>query len=399
MLRRGEFKRIFVSQDLLAAFINHLLGKGSTGNGTLHCCNFIVDILGHEQHVVAGQQRIDTGRALEHLGRPLHVQRIGEDKAVKAQFVTQERGHTVRRQAGGRLAPLNSRYQQMGGKNTAQSRIDKFAERHQFAGVDFLQGLVDDRQRLVRVLTRRAMTRKVLSHSHHAAIFQASRKSDGMACHQFGALAKGAVADNGVQRVIVHVEHRCEIHLNAHAAALTGYLTAVVVEQHVVVDSAQDEIALEIGHFFQPHAQSPLAVDGNHQRHRCQRLCQVSHGGLVSDRAVFINEAAYQIPGNQATHQLSCRVVARRGHGSHNELSDARLGRQRVENTVHPSIHRHLVHLIEQIGQACGLTSGSTHRERHGHRRQQYTFDFGHFSLLGSIGALKTLRPFGIIFA
>ena len=381
MLGRGEFKRILVSQDLLAAFVNHLLGKGSTGDGTLYCRDFIVDVLGHEQNVVASQQRVDTSRSIEHLGSPLHVQRIGEDQAIKAHVATQERVYAFRRKACGCLTPLDGRHQQMGSENATQSCLDKLAERHQFASVDFLQGLVDDRQGLVRVLTRRPMAREMLSHSHHTAILQSSGKRDGMPGHQFRTLAKRAVANHRVQRVIVHVEYRGEIHLNAHAAALACHLTTVIVEQHIVVQSTQYEVALEIRHFLQPHAQSPLAIDGNHQRHRRQRLRQVSHSGLIGDRAVFIDETSHQITSDQATHQLTGSVVARRRHGSDDELPDSRLGRQRVENAVHPSIHRYLVHLIKQVGQACGLTPCGTHRERHSHSSQQYTFEFGHFSL------------------
>ena len=89
------------------------------------------------------------------------------------------------------------------------------------------------------------MTGKVLAHSHHAAIFQTAGKGDGMACHQLGALAEGAVADDGIQRVVVHIEHRRKIHVDAHAAALARHLTTILIEQHVVIQSTQDEVALE----------------------------------------------------------------------------------------------------------------------------------------------------------
>ena len=94
-LGSGEVKRILVAQDLLAALINYLLGNGTAGHGTLHRSNLIADVLGHEQHVVAGQQGIDTCRALQHLGCSLHVQRIGKDQAIEAHLATQERVHTV----------------------------------------------------------------------------------------------------------------------------------------------------------------------------------------------------------------------------------------------------------------------------------------------------------------
>ena len=171
------------------------------------------------------------------------------------------------------------------------------------------------------------MAREMLSYSHHTAILQSSGKSNGMPGHQFWALTKRAVANHWIQGVVVHVEHRGEVHLNAHAAALARHLTAVVVEQLIIVESTQDEVALEIGNLFQPHAQSPLTVDSNHQRHRRQRLCQVSHSGLIGHRTVFIDETSHQITSDQATHQLTGSVVARRRHGGNDELPDARLGR------------------------------------------------------------------------
>ena len=219
----------------------------------------------------------------------------------------------------------------------------------------------------------------VLAHCHHAAVLKTAGKGDGMPCHQLRALAEGAVSDDGIQRVVVHVKHRGKIHLNAHAAALTGHFATVLIKQHIVVQSPQDEVALEIGHFLQSHAQAPLAVDGDHQRHCGQRLRQVGHGGLIGDGAVLIDEAAHHILGNQATHQLAGRIVVRRRHGSDDELSDARLGRHGVKDAVHPSIHRYLVHLIEQVGQTCGFTACGTHREHHSHCSQQHTFEFGHF--------------------
>ena len=105
----------------------------------------------------------------------------------------------------------------------------------------------------------------MLAHCHHTAIFQTTGKGDGMTCHQLGTLTEGASADNGILGIVVHVEYRGKIHLDAHAAALACHLAAVLIQQHVVVDSPQDEVALEVGYFFQAHSQAPFAVDGNHQ--------------------------------------------------------------------------------------------------------------------------------------
>ena len=266
VLARGQVQSILIAQNFLASLVDNALAQFPVGDGSLDGCDFVIDVLGHEQHIVACQQSVDARRTLKHLGGTLHVEGIGEDETVKVQLVAQHIVHTARRQACRCRTSVDGGYQQVGGEDAAQSGIDKTAEGHQFAGVDFLNGFVDDGQCLVGVFTRVAMTREVLAHCHHASVLQTARKGDGMACHQFGTLAEGTVADDGVQRIIIHVKHWSKVHLDAHAAALACHLTTVFIEQNVIVDGSQDEVAREVGHLLEPHSQSPFSVDGNHQR-------------------------------------------------------------------------------------------------------------------------------------
>ena len=121
--------------------------------------------------------------------------------------------------------------------------------------------------------------------------------------YQLGILTEGAITDNGVLGIIVYIENGSKIHLDAHAAALASHLAPIFIEQHVVVQSAQDEVTLEVGHFLEAHSQTPLAVDGNHQRHRCQRLGEVGNLGLVGHGAVLVDESAHHVLCDKTAHQ------------------------------------------------------------------------------------------------
>ena len=220
----------------------------------------------------------------------------------------------------------------------------------------------------------------MLAHSHHAAILQTAAKGDGMPCHQLGALTEGAVADDGIQRVIVHIENRSEVHLDTHAAALACDLTSVLIEQHVVVHRAQDEVALEVGHLLEPHAQSPLAVDSDHQRDCSQRLGQVGYLDLFGDGAVLVDESANQVLGHKTAHQFTRDVVAAGSNCGDNELADACFGRQGIVHAVHPVVHRHLVHIVKHVRQLGVATRPCAQCERHCRDYKQNTIEFGHFS-------------------
>ena len=242
----------------------------------------------------------------------------------------------------------------MSRENAAQTRVDETAEWHELTGVELLHVLGDDRQRLVGILARRAVAREVLTHSHHAAILQATGKGDGMTCHQLGAFTKGAVADNRIQGIVVHVKHRCEIHMDAHAAALTRNFAAIFIEQLVVIYCSQDQVTLEIRHLLESHAQSPLAVDRDHERYEGKRLCQIGDLGLLGYSAFLIDESANKVLADQTLHCLACLFFARWRDCRHDELPNAGFGRHAVEHAVNPGVHGHLVHAIEQVGQVVG---------------------------------------------
>ena len=190
--------------------------------------------------------------------------------------------------------------------------------------------------------------------------------------HQLGALAEGAVADDGIERVVVHVKHRGKVHVDADASALACHLATIFIEQLVIVDGPQYQVTLEVGYLLEAHAQSPLTVDGDHQGHCRQRLGQVGDLGLLGDGAVLIDESAHQVPGDEATHQFARGIVAPGSDSRDNELADACVGRERIEHAVHPLVHRHLVHVVEQVGHPdCARTAGrSTQREHCCHCHQ-----------------------------
>ena len=79
------------------------------------------------------------------------------------------------------------------------------------------------------------MAREMLTHSHNTTVLKTAGKRYGMTGNEFGTLAERSGADDGILGVIVDVEHRGKINLNAHSAALACHLSTILIEQHVVV--------------------------------------------------------------------------------------------------------------------------------------------------------------------
>ena len=95
VLAAGEPHGVLVTQYLLAALVDDALADFAIGDSGLDSSNLVTDVLGHEQHVVASQQGVDTGRAVQHLGGAFHVEGVGKNETVKIHLVAQQGSHTT----------------------------------------------------------------------------------------------------------------------------------------------------------------------------------------------------------------------------------------------------------------------------------------------------------------
>src|SRR5579884_1562368 len=64
------------------------------------------------------------------------------------------------------------------------------------------------------------MTWEVLADGYHPAALEAAHVGASQAGYQLGVVAVGAAADHGISRIVVDIENRCQVHIEAHRAEL-----------------------------------------------------------------------------------------------------------------------------------------------------------------------------------
>ena len=180
------------------------------------------------------------------------------------------------------------------------------------------------------------MAGEMLGHGLHAAVLEALRVGRAEAAHTGCILAERALAYHGVRRVGVDVEHRGEVHLYAHEAALARHLAAILVEQALVAHGAKAHVAREARGVLDAHREAPLAVEGHEQGHACELLRVVGDGGVLLYGA-FAEEQAADAGVDIALGGLAGVGAARVDFGAE-ELRHALALAQRVVHRVDPAL-------------------------------------------------------------
>ena len=149
-----------------------------------------------------------------------------------------------------------------------KSGIGVGLERHKVDRLDACKRAVDNRQRLMRVLLRVAVSGEMLSHRQHTAVLKTARVSHYFVCNVFGILAKRARADYGVQRVAVDIGSRGEIHIHTYLFAFASHFASVFIDEHIVLHGAEHHVFRKTRSVGHAHRQSPFAVESDGNRCR-----------------------------------------------------------------------------------------------------------------------------------
>jgi len=98
----------------------------------------------------------------------------------------------------------------MGGHDPAHPRLDGGPEREELHRFQPLPGHPDDRQVQVRIDLRVPVSREVLPGGEHASFLGASGEGTTQPGNLLGILSEGTDVDDGVVRIVVHVQDGSE---------------------------------------------------------------------------------------------------------------------------------------------------------------------------------------------
>ena len=125
-----------------------------------------------------------------------------------------------------------------------------------------------DGQVVMAIHVRIAMSRKVFGACHHAVVL-----------HPFGILvtfgsdiiyivAKTALVDNGVIRIIVDINRRRKIDMNAEATTFFSNRYTKLINELIVRNRTEHHLfGVGNGGTFQTHIQTPFGIHGNEKRY------------------------------------------------------------------------------------------------------------------------------------
>ena len=223
--------------------------------------------------------------------------------------------------------------------STVDSIINQVLERSQFDVADLFHRARHGGQRHVGVGGGVAVTREVLHRGYQAFTLH----SHGV-CHTFFAnffriLTKTAHPYDGVCRIGIDVDNRRKIHMDAHALALLGHLLTHLINQFIVVDSAQSHLVRVSDGVLEAHGQAPFRIDGDHKRRLGERLPRVGlfhlSRQIVAEKAHTTNIVLFDVLSNVLKIGFVGLV------GTHaNQLSHTLLHSETVIHRIHPARFR-----------------------------------------------------------
>ena len=224
----GKPQGIFVEQHLAAFAIDFGFGQLAFAHRLPHDLQLSAKSTGHQQEVIASLQRLQA--QTPGIAHAPHGQRIGEDQTFEAQFPAQQTGHNLPGERGRHaFLRLQGRHLQMPHHDASQARTDNSAEGIQLHAVQPFACERKDRQSLMRIHVRVAMSGEMLADGEHTPRLQAARVGHHLGGHLPRIFAKGAGVDDGISGIDVDICHGGKVDLHTYLAALAGHLAPVFV--------------------------------------------------------------------------------------------------------------------------------------------------------------------------
>ena len=95
---------------------------------------------------------------------------------------------------------------EMSGHNAGETSVNKASEGKQIYTVHLLCGAIYDRESIVGVTGSISVTGIMLGDGHDTATFKSASVGDAVPRNNFGIIAEGSVADDGVSGIRIHIE-------------------------------------------------------------------------------------------------------------------------------------------------------------------------------------------------
>ena len=154
-------------------------------------------------------------------GDRLHLEVVAQDDAGILQLVAQDVRHDTARQ-GGRLLFVERRNEHVRRHDRRDAGLDRRVEGDELRFAEPLRRMLDQRQLVMRIGDRVAVTRKVLAAGGDAFALQRSDDRRAESRDVGRLVAERAVADHGVLRVREDVEHGRVVEGYADSLQLRG---------------------------------------------------------------------------------------------------------------------------------------------------------------------------------
>ena len=216
-------------------------------------------------HVGARHQRVDGGLAGAVAVRDrMHVHAVGDDHALIAEFLAQHAGEDGARHRG-RIDRVQCGIDDVGRHDRRRRgcRPGGDTERRELEAFQLRARLVHVRQVAVRIDVGVAVAGEVLDAAGHAFALAAFHPGQGKtSCKQWIG-AERALGDDGVVRVVVQVQHRREVPVEAQRAHRARHRRADFARQLRIVGGAQRHRARRRRHPGRAHHGAAFLVEGD----------------------------------------------------------------------------------------------------------------------------------------
>ena len=217
---------IFKGQHLPAFPVNLFFRQRTFLNCRHHSVDFLLQIPGSQQHIVACCQRLGTDIFMPC--NSFHFQGIRHHQSMEMQLIDQ-RMHNHFFRNGSRLF-AQGRRMQMPHHHPTDARFNGFLEGIQLHTVQSATIEIQFRQCFMRVDFRISVPRKMLTHRHHPPCFQAGGISHHLPSHLPGLTSERPKVDDRIIRIVIHIGHRGKIDLYSNQSALAGHFFSISIK-------------------------------------------------------------------------------------------------------------------------------------------------------------------------
>ena len=241
--------------------------------------------------------------------------------------------------------------------------VDELPVGVEFHFIKVNTAFADDGQTDMRVGFGVAVAGKVLDGGDNAAILHPVHVKGGLAVHLVTVFTEGAAVNHGVTAVVIDVNARSEVEVDAHSFTLFGNLAPHLVNQRVVFfrQGSEGHLSREGHATVEAHGRPPFAVNGHEHRDFAYGLYPVGEQGLFP-RCPFEETDTAGLNPRHLLNQFPIVLFVFRGtHTDDEQLGDFFLkghSIQKVKFSVRP-LHTGRNHQNEQ-GNKNGIISNES---------------------------------------